>query len=67
MGHIFNHCISVRTCLGRIFRDERGQGIIEYSFILLLIVVVVFVMVKGIGSTTNKSLEKVNSAFNTGS
>lgn len=50
--------------VGRHGEDQRGQGLVEYALILLLIAIVVLAMVKGIGITTNDSFGNVNSALN---
>jgi len=44
-------------------KSEKGQTLIEYALLLLLIAIVVILMVKGIGLTTNNSFSKVNSAL----
>ncbi len=44
-------------------RSEKGQTLIEYAFLLLLIAIVVVLMVKGLGGTANNTFSKVNSAF----
>jgi Flp pilus assembly pilin Flp len=47
----------------RSIKSEKGQTVVEYGLILLLIAIVVIVMIKGIGDTTNTTYSKVNSAF----
>lgn len=44
-------------------RSERGQTLVEYALLLILIAIVVVLIVKGIGLTTNNSYSKVNSAL----
>jgi pilus assembly protein Flp/PilA len=44
-------------------KSEKGQTIVEYALLLLLIAIVVIAMIKGIGGTTNTTYSKVNSAF----
>ena len=44
-------------------KSEKGQTLVEYALLLLLIAIVVILMVKGIGLTTNNSFSKVNSAL----
>jgi pilus assembly protein Flp/PilA len=44
-------------------RSEKGQTVVEYALLLLLIAIVVILMVKGVGLTTNNSYSKVNSAL----
>jgi Flp pilus assembly pilin Flp len=43
--------------------DSEGQALIEYAFILILIAVVVFLMVTGIGGTTNNYYSSMNNSF----
>lgn len=42
---------------------DRGQGLVEYAVILLLVAIVVIVAVKGIGSNTNDLYSSFNSAL----
>jgi len=42
---------------------EKGQTIVEYALLLILIAIVVILVVKGIGLTTNNSYSQVNSAL----
>lgn len=44
-------------------RNPKGQGVVEYALILLLIAIVVVAMLKGIGVGTNEMYSTVNSAF----
>lgn len=67
MKRIANYYFSVCAYLSRTFRNERGQGLIEYSLILILIAVVVLVMLQKVGLTTNSSLCKVDAAIAAGS
>lgn len=45
----------------RQLKCNRGQGLVEYAFILILIAIVVLLMVKGIGNTTNDLYDSYNS------
>ena len=47
-----------------VIKSEKGQTLVEYALLLLLIAIVVILMVKGVGLTTNNSYSKVNSALN---
>jgi pilus assembly protein Flp/PilA len=59
LDHLKNLCgKSVQT-----LKDERGQGLVEYALILVLIAVVVIVAVRGIGCQANSTFSKVNSAL----
>lgn len=44
-------------------KSEKGQTLIEYALLLLLIAIVVVLMVQGLGSTTNNVFSKANSAL----
>ena len=43
------------------FKGEKGQTMVEYSVILVLISVTVLIMVGGIGKSLNNSYSSVNS------
>ncbi|WP_236025852.1 Flp family type IVb pilin [Geomonas azotofigens] len=45
-------------------KNEKGQGLVEYALILVLIAIVVIAMVTGIGGKANTVFSKVNSALN---
>jgi Flp pilus assembly pilin Flp len=45
-----------------VLKSEKGQTLIEYSLLLVLIAVVVVMMVKGVGITANNTYSQVNSA-----
>jgi len=45
------------------FKSEKGQSLVEYGLVLLLIALVVILMVKGIGGWTSNSYSSVNNAF----
>jgi pilus assembly protein Flp/PilA len=42
---------------------EKGQGLVEYALILVLIAIVVIAMVTGIGKNANDVFSQVNSAL----
>jgi pilus assembly protein Flp/PilA len=44
-------------------KSEKGQTLIEYALLLLLIAIVVVLLVKGIGSNANIAFSKVNSGL----
>lgn len=44
-------------------KSEKGQTLVEYALLLVLIAVVVILMVKGLGSSANNTFSKVNSAL----
>lgn len=53
-------CIKLFTVL----RSEKGQGLVEYALLLVLIAIVVYLMVKGTGREVNAVYSKINSALN---
>jgi pilus assembly protein Flp/PilA len=44
-------------------KSEKGQTIVEYALLLVLIAIVVIAMIKGIGGSANTAFSKVNSAL----
>jgi len=44
-------------------KSEKGQTLVEYALLLVLIAIVVIAMVKGIGTNANTTFSKVNSAL----
>jgi pilus assembly protein Flp/PilA len=44
-------------------RSEKGQTLVEYALLLVLIAIVVYIMVKGVGLTTNCVYSRVNCAL----
>ena len=44
-------------------KSEKGQTIVEYALLLVLIAIVVIAMVSGLGTQSNQSLSKVNNAL----
>ena len=45
------------------FLSERGQGLVEYALILLLIAIVVILAVTVLGTTTDSMFSNVNSTL----
>ena len=45
-------------------RSEKGQTLVEYALILVLIAIVVWLMVKGTGKSTNSIFSSINSVLN---
>ncbi len=43
--------------------SKKGQTLVEYALLLLLIAIVVIAMMKGVGSQVNNSFSKINSAL----
>lgn len=44
-------------------KSEKGQTIVEYALLLVLIAIVVILIVKGVGLQANNAYSKVNSAL----
>lgn len=44
-------------------KNSKGQGLVEYALILVLIALVVMVAVKGVGTTANSQFIKIDSAL----
>lgn len=44
-------------------RNNRGQGLVEYALILVLIAIVVLLAVKNVGLTTNSAFSTINSGL----
>ena len=45
------------------FRSRKGQGMVEYALILVLIAIVSITLLKGLGTQVNTTFSKVNSAM----
>ena len=50
--------------LAGVFYSEKGQGLVEYALLLVLIAVVVLFMVKGTGKQVNCIWSTINSGIN---
>ena len=46
-----------------VLHSEKGQTLVEYGLLLVLIAVVVIIMVKGVGQTTNNIWSRINSGI----
>ncbi len=44
-------------------KSEKGQTLVEYGLLLILIAIVVVLIVRGIGLTANNSYSRVNSCL----
>lgn len=44
-------------------KSQKGQTLVEYALLLVLIAIVVIAMLKGVGSQANNAFSKVNSAL----
>jgi pilus assembly protein Flp/PilA len=45
-------------------KDEKGQGLVEYALILVLIAIVCIIAMKYVGGTTNNAISEVGSKLN---
>ncbi|MBI4431256.1 MAG: Flp family type IVb pilin [Candidatus Omnitrophica bacterium] len=45
------------------FRSKKGQGMVEYALILVLIAIVSIALLTGLGGQVNKAFVKVNNAL----
>ena len=59
MNHFKEMFVKFQTAL----RSQKGQTLVEYALLLVLIAIVVIAMLKGVGSNVNNSFSKVNSAL----
>jgi pilus assembly protein Flp/PilA len=53
-----------RTVLGHRHDSERGQGMVEYALILVLISIVVIVLLSVVGSQVNNVFSNVSNGLN---
>ena len=56
--------IGMRSVMTRFWRDESGQGLVEYALILFLVSIVVIVALTTLGKKTNNVLNNVSKALN---
>jgi pilus assembly protein Flp/PilA len=54
--------IKVLKAWGAALRSSRGQGLVEYALILLLVTLVVIATVRSLGTTANSTWEGINSS-----
>jgi pilus assembly protein Flp/PilA len=52
----------IRPAAGR--DDERGQGLVEYALILVLIAIAVIVILQVVGQQTNNAFSNVSNGLN---
>jgi pilus assembly protein Flp/PilA len=60
MNRFCELCIKSTVCL----KNSKGQTIIEYCLILVLIAIIVIAMLTGVGSNSNKAFSTINSTLN---
>ena len=44
-------------------RSQKGQTLVEYALLLVLIAIVVIAMLRGVGGNVNNSFSKINCAL----
>lgn len=54
----------MRSVMTKFWRDESGQGLVEYALILFLVSIVVIVALTTLGKKTNNVLNNVSKALN---
>jgi Flp pilus assembly pilin Flp len=47
----------------KVFHNKKGQTLVEYALLLVLIAIVVYLMLKGAGLQVNNVYSKINSAL----
>jgi Flp pilus assembly pilin Flp len=47
----------------KVFSNKKGQTLVEYALLLVLIAIVVYLMLKGTGLEVNRVYSKINSAL----
>ncbi len=58
-----NYLQKLYTDLHLAAKSEKGQTIVEYALLLILVAIVVILLVQGIGLTANNVYSKTNSAL----
>jgi pilus assembly protein Flp/PilA len=51
------------TLVSTTIRSEKGQTLVEYALLVVLIAIVVYLMLKGSGLQINNTYSKINSAL----
>lgn len=65
MNYLATLCTMFAAMFTKCFKikSEKGQTLVEYALLLVLIAVIVILMVKGLGGSANNTFSKVNSAL----
>lgn len=63
MNYLNSLYVQLATLLSSKLQDKKGQTLVEYALILVLIVIVVIAAMKGIGQKTSSAFTAVNSAL----
>lgn len=53
----------LKSILSRLYRDERGQGLVEYMLILLLVAVGLVLALAALGADVTELVESVTEKF----
>ena len=48
----------------QLMQNDRGQGLVEYALILVLIAIVVIAAVSNVGHSTSNAFQNINSSLN---
>ena len=62
-GHTMNYLTKQYVKMENAMKSEKGQTLVEYALLLVLIAIVVILMLKGLGQSANNTYSKVNSAL----
>ena len=60
---MLNYITALYVKMTEALKNEKGQTLVEYALILVLIAIVVIAMVMGIGKSSNNVYSTVNSAL----
>lgn len=50
----------IRKVISRLYKDERGQGLMEYGLIVAIVSVAVILVLTNLGETNNNTLNTVS-------
>ena len=64
MNSVAGRARAVLEALSRRLREDRGQGMVEYALILVLIAVVVIVILSVVGQQVNNVFSNVSNGLN---
>lgn len=56
------YCREVVSRLRLLLRNEKGQGLVEYALILVLVAIVIFAMLSGLGLKLGNTYSTINSS-----
>jgi pilus assembly protein Flp/PilA len=59
MNYLTELYVKFTSCI----KNEKGQTLVEYALLLVLIAIVVIAMLGGVGNNVNNAFSKVNSAL----